>query len=133
MGTVQGGNAGSRALGIAAYAVIFALGVSQGLVGSFQYSQSPVPLVAIGLDVAILATCLLAAWGMRTFGGMMAAGGGWLIMTFILAMGTHAGSVIITNTAAGEWYLYGGTLSVLVSAPATFFLLPRSRLGPGPG
>jgi hypothetical protein len=42
-------------------------------------------------------------------------------------MGTREGSIIITNTAAGEWFLYGGALAVLVGSLATFILLIRSR------
>jgi hypothetical protein len=30
------------------------------------------------------------------------------------------GSVIITSTKAGEWYLYGGTLSVAAAVVASF-------------
>jgi uncharacterized membrane protein len=112
---------------VAVYVVLFVLGALQGLVGSFQYSQSPAPVVAIGLDAVILATCVLAGWGMRSFGGSLAAAGGWLVASFIMAIGTHGGSVIITNTAAGEWYLYGGTLSVLLGSLATFVLLTRLR------
>ncbi|HEX3960819.1 MAG TPA: hypothetical protein VHZ03_30065 [Trebonia sp.] len=127
MGTVPGGKAGGRVLGVAVYVVLFVLGALQGLVGSFQYSQSPAPVVAIGLDAVILATCVLAGWGTRSFGGSLAAAGGWLVASFIMAIGTHGGSVIITNTAAGEWYLYGGTLSVLLGSLATFVLLTRLR------
>ena len=130
MGTNPGGNAGRRILSAAVYVVIFVLGAVQGLVGSFQYSQSPEPLVAIGLDIVILATCVLAGWGMKSFGATLAAGGGWLIASFIMAMGTHGGSIIITNTAAGEWYLYGGTLAVLVGSLATLIVMTLTK-GPG--
>jgi hypothetical protein len=132
MGTEPGGKAASRALGIAVYVVTFVLGAAQGLVGSFQYNQAPAPLVAIGLDAVILATCVLAGWGSGSFGVTLAAAGGWLIAAFIMAMGTHAGSIIITNTAAGEWFLYGGTLAVLVGSLATFVMLTRSRFLSGP-
>jgi uncharacterized membrane protein len=127
MGTEPGSKAARRAIGVAVYVTIFVLGAVQGLVGSFQYSQSPVPLVAVGLDALILATCVLAGWGTRSFGASLAAAGGWLISSFIMAMGTHGGSVIITGTTAGEWYLYGGTLAVLVGSLATFVLLIRLR------
>jgi hypothetical protein len=124
---VPGGKTTGWVLGVAVYVVIFVLGALQGLVGSFQYSQSPAPLVAIGLDAVILATCVLAGWGTMSFGGSLAAAGGWLIASFIMAIGTHGGSVIITNTAAGQWYLYGGTLSVLLGTLGTFVLLTRLR------
>jgi hypothetical protein len=131
MGTEPGSKAASRTLGVAVYVVFFVLGAAQGLVGSFQYNRAPVPLVAIGLDVVILATCVLAGWGCRLFGATLAVAGGWLIASFVMAMGTHAGSVIITNTAAGEWFLYGGALAVLVGSLATFLLLARLRFSSG--
>ena len=127
MGTVPGGKARGRFLGVAVYVVIFVLGALQGLVGSFQYGQSPAPLVAIVLDAVILATCVLAGWGTKSSAGSLATAGGWLVAAFIMAMGTHAGSVVITNTTAGKWYLYGGTLAVLVGSLATFVLVSRLR------
>ena len=131
MGTERGNRGGRGVLAVAVYVVIFVLGAVQGLIGSFQYSQPPAPLVAIGLDAVILATCVLAAWGAKSFGGAVVAAGGWLVASFIMAMGTHGGSVIITNTVAGQCYLYGGTLAVLLGALAAFLMLTRSRLGAG--
>jgi hypothetical protein len=128
MGTVPRGSAVDRFLWVAVYVVIFVLGAVQGLVGSFTFALSPVPLVAILLAAAILATCALAGLGTGSFGGALAPGAGWLIVSYLLATGTHTGSVAITNTAAGKWYLYGGTLSVLVGCLVAFVLLTRSRL-----
>jgi hypothetical protein len=108
--------------------VILLLGAAQGLVGSFNYAQSPKPLVAIVLIVVILATCVLAGWATRSVGGALAAAAGWLAATFLMATGTHSGSVIITNTTAGQWYLYGGTVAVLAGSLTAFILLTRSRL-----
>jgi hypothetical protein len=123
------GRAGrNRALKVALYAVLLVLGVTQGLIGSFQYGQSPVPWVAVGLDALLLASCVLGGWGTGSFGGAMCVAAGWILTSFYLSMGTHEGSVIITNTAAGKWYLYGGTLSVLLAASVTFALLTRQRL-----
>jgi hypothetical protein len=128
MGTDPGGKAAGRALGVAVYLVIFVLGAVQGLVGSFNYAQSPQPLVVIVLIVAILATCVLAGWATRSAGGALASAGGWLAATYVMATGTHSGTVIITNTTAGKWYLYGGTLAVLAGSLTAFVLLTRSRL-----
>jgi hypothetical protein len=35
------------------------------------------------------------------------------------------GSVIITSTTPGEWYLYGGTLSVAAAVVASFVGMAR--------
>lgn len=107
---------------LAAYAMLFLLGIGEGLIGSFHYSGSlgPVPAAAIGFDLLLLATCLAGAWGMsRPAGGLMPAVG-WLVASFVLAMGTPGGSVLITNTTAGKWYLYGGSVCAAAGAVAAF-------------
>jgi hypothetical protein len=109
-----------RAVTAAGYVTLFVLGALQGLIGSFQYSQSPAPLIAIVLDVAIFATCLLCGWGMRTFGGGLIPAIGWILASFIMSMGNAQGSVIITNTAAGQWYLFGGAFAAAAGAVAAF-------------
>ena len=47
-------------------------------------------------------------------------------------MPVSSGSVIITNTTAGKWYLYGGTVSALAGIALSFFAswrpaAPRAR------
>src|SRR5260370_39729433 len=83
------------------------------LTGCFESSRAvgSVPGAALAFDVAILATCLLGAWGMRSpLGGLMPAVG-WIVTSYVLAMGTPGGSVVITNTPAGKRVLYGGPRS----------------------
>ncbi len=94
------------------YGVLFVFGAVQGMLGSFQYSGmiGPLPLAAIAFCVAILATCLLASRVLRTVSGALVPAIGWIAASFVLSMPVASGSVIITNTAAGKWYLYGGTL-----------------------
>jgi hypothetical protein len=130
MGMMSGGTTTSRTYGLAVYVVIFALGVLEGVIGSFQYSQPPVPWIAITADVVIFATCVLCGWGTLTFTGALAPAAGWMLAAFYLSMGTHQGSVIITNTSAGKWFLYGGTLAVVASLMANFALLLRARIPP---
>jgi Family of unknown function (DUF6113) len=120
---------GSRAFSAVLYVVLFVLGAFEGIVGSFQYSQSPAPWIAVLLVLAIFASCLLAGWGTESFSGTLVVGFGWILASFLLSMGSHTGSVIITATSAGEWYLYGGTLAVALAVLATFIWLTRSRLG----
>jgi hypothetical protein len=130
MGMMPGGTATSRAYSLAVYVMVFALGLVQGVIGSFQYGQPPVPLIAILLDVVIFATCVLCGWGTMTFSGALAPAAGWLLASFYLSVGTHQGSVIITNTTAGKWYLYGGALAVVASLLANFVLWLRVKVPP---
>jgi len=130
MGMMSGETTTSRAYTFTVYVVIFVLGVVQGVIGSFQYSQPPVPVIAILLAVIIFATCVLCGWGTMTFSGALVPAAGWLLASFYLSMGTHQGSVIITNTTAGKWYLYGGALAVVASLLANFALWLRVKVPP---
>jgi hypothetical protein len=127
MGMMSGGVSAMRDSNAAVYVMTFVLGVALGVVGSFQYGQSPAPLIAIIIVVVIFAACLLGGWGTMTVGGALAPGAGWILASFVLSMGTHAGSVIITNTPAGKWFLYGGTLAILAAVACTFALWLRAR------
>ena len=105
-----------------AYALVFLLGLAEGVVGSFQYSRAavgPVPLAALGFCAAILATCGLAGWAMRSTAGALLPALGWFIASFGLAMPNPGGSVIIANTSAGTWYLYGGSVCGLAGVGST--------------
>ena len=119
-----------RAFMVVVYVVLFLLGAVQGVIGSFQYSRSPVPLVAIVLDVAIFATCLLCGWGLRSLAGGLLPAVGWIVASFVLAMPSSHGSVIITNTTAGKWYLYGGALAAVAGASAAFVFRTRGQSRP---
>ncbi|MBV9208890.1 MAG: hypothetical protein JO037_26560 [Actinobacteria bacterium] len=112
----------TRPVTVGAYIVLFLLGALQGMIGSFQYSRTagPVPVAALVSCVAIVATCLLAAWGTRSVSGAFAPGAGWILATLVLSMPVSNGSVIITATAPGKWYLYGGTLCVAAAVAASF-------------
>lgn len=118
---------------VAAYALLFLLGAMEGLIGSFEFSRSvgSVPVAALAFGAVILATCLLAGAGMSSALGGLVPAIGWLAATFVLTMPTAAGSVIVTNTSAGKWYLYGGALCAGVGAALSFrWRRPRS---PGAG
>ncbi len=117
----------SRGLTIITYLALFLFGVAQGLLGSFYYAVGPHPLAAIGFDVAILATCLLGAWGTGQGAGAFVPAAGWFIMTFVLASGTSAGSVIVTASTAGELYLFGGAICALIGGAAGFTLWSRRK------
>jgi hypothetical protein len=94
----------------------------EGLVGSFQFSNSvgSFPLVALVFCVIILATCVLGGIGMGTAGGALAPALGWFIVTLVMTLPTSAGSVIVTNTTAGQLYLYGGALCAAAGVVVAF-------------
>ena len=128
MGTPQGQQEpAQRATTAVGYVLLFVLGAVQGLIGSFQYSSGPGVLVAIVFDAAIFATCVLACWGTRTFGAGLLPAVGWIIVSFVLSMPRSNGSVIIANTAQGQWYLYGGSLAAAVGAAVSFTFRTRAR------
>src|SRR6516165_4701442 len=95
-----------------AYTALFLAGVVEGVIGSFQYGRNA-PLGAIVFCVVLLATCLLGAWGMHSVAGALWPAVGWFVASFVLSMPAASGSVIITSTTAGKWYLYGGTVCAL--------------------
>ena len=107
---------------IGAYALLFVLGAMEGLVGCFHYSGTlgPVPAAALAFAALTFATCVLAAWGMQTpTAGLMPAVG-WFAASFVLAMATPGGSVVITNSATGKWFLYGGSACAAAGVVVAF-------------
>jgi hypothetical protein len=111
---------GRSAVTAGAYAVLFVLGGTEGVFGSFQYSRLP-PRVAILACGVIFLTCVVGAWRMESVTGAFMPAAAWIIASFALStQPVHNGSVIITNTTAGKWYLYGGTLSVALAVLLAF-------------
>ena len=130
MGTSQDQQGGQRALTAVGYLVLFLLGAFQGLLGAFQYSRSPAPLIAIVFTLIILVTCIACGWGVGTFAAGLLPAVGWIVASFIIAMPRPNGSVIITQSAAGEWYLYGGALACLLGVFSAFITRIRRSAPP---
>jgi hypothetical protein len=130
MGTSQGSAPGQRAFTALGYLVLLLLGALQGAIGCFQYARSPQPLIAIGFAVLIFVTCAGAGWGIGTFTAALLPAIGWIAVSFVLASPRPKGSVIITATAAGEWYLYGGALACAAGTVTAFFLRVRRSAPP---
>jgi hypothetical protein len=128
---VEGRRTGQRRdLGAAAaYAALFVLGVLEGLIGCFHFGHSlgGVPAASLVFCALILATSVAGAAGMGTAMGGVLPAIGWLAVSFVLTLPTAAGSVIVTNTTAGEWYLYGGAACAAAGVVASF----RQRWRPG--
>lgn len=104
----------------AAYIALFLLGLLEGLIGSFQYSRGPVPVLPIVFALAIFATCALGARGMRSALGGVLPALGWFLVTLYLSNGTPSGSVVITDSTAGKWFLFGGALAAAAGAVTGF-------------
>ena len=130
---VDGRQVARGTLGAAvAYVLLFLLGAMEGLIGSFEFSHGAgrVPVAALVFCAVIFATCLLAGAGMSSPLGGLAPAVGWLAATFVLTLPTSAGSVIVANTSAGKWYLYGGAVCAGVGLALSFrWRRPRP---PGP-
>ena len=127
--TDSSGGPGDTALTAATCVMLVLFGMAQALLGAFFYGAGPAPVVSIAFDLAILATCLLGAWGLgRPMGGVLPALG-WFIVAFVLASGTGGGSVLITASTAGEWFLFGG--AACATAGILAVLTIWSRLGFG--
>jgi hypothetical protein len=109
----------------AAYLMLLLLGIAEGVLGCFYYASGPGPLAAIAFAVGIGVTCLLAGWGMRRVAGALMAAIGWLAASFVLATGTKGGSVVITNTGPGKWFLFGGAAAAAAGTLAAFALWSR--------
>ena len=116
------------AVKVAAYVALFLVGAIQALIGSFQYSAGPGVLVAIGFAVVILVTCLLGAWGMRTAVGGVLPAAGWFLVSIILGSSNASGSVLVTSTSAGEWFLFGGAVCAAAGALIAFARWSRASV-----
>jgi uncharacterized protein DUF6113 len=128
---VEAGQTGQRRArgAAAAYVALFLLGVMQGLIGCFQFSHSlgGVPVMSLAFCALILATCIAGAVGMGTALGGVLPAIGWMAASFVLTLPTAAGSIIVTNTTAGEWYLYGGAAGAALGIVASFLLRAHER------
>lgn len=116
-------------IGVGAYVALLLFGVAQGMIGSFQYSRLA-PAGAILFCAGIFVTCLLGGWGTRSIMGTFLPAVGWVIASFVLAMPRSNGSVIVASTAAGKWFLYGGTLCVAAAAIIGFAIWVRAAQRP---
>jgi hypothetical protein len=104
------------------YAVLLVFGVLQGLTGAFQFSRSlgPVPVGAVLFVLLIGATCWFCGRATRSAAGALIPAVGWIVASFSMALPNTSGSVVITNSIAGEIYLYGGALCAAIGVGAAF-------------
>jgi hypothetical protein len=110
---------------VAAYVALFLLGAAIGLLGTFWYGQGPAPLAAILFDLAILAACVLGSAGMRSALGGVLAAAGWLAVTLVLNSTSAGGSILVTDTSAGKWFLFGGAVCAAAGGVYSFAVWSR--------
>jgi ABC-type xylose transport system permease subunit len=108
--------------------MLFVLGAVQALIGTFQYSSGPAPLAALCFDAAILATCVLGGFGMQSAAGGVAPAAGWFVTSLVLSSVNTGGSVLVADTAAGKWFLFGGAVSAAAGAVYAFSRWSRASL-----
>ena len=131
MNVTAGGKGTETLFNVAVYGMLFLLGAVQGVIGAFQYSwmAGSVPVAALVCCAVLLATCLLGAWATRSVSGAFAPAVGWILAAFVMSMPVSNGSVIITDTAAGRWYLYGGTVAAVAAVLISFGGWIRGQTG----
>lgn len=115
---------------VIAYLLLFVLGALQALIGTFQFSRGPAwSLVAVCFALAILVTCVLGAWGMHAAAGGVLPATGWFLVSVLLGTSSSGGSVLVTNTPQGKWFLFGGAVCAAAGAIISFakWSRPRSR------
>jgi hypothetical protein len=124
-----------RAVRLSAYVVLLVLGALEALIGTFQYSRGPGSVVAICFALGILATCLLGAWGMRSGAGGVLPAVGWFVVSLLLGTSSAGGSVLVTDTTQGKWFLFGGAVCAAGGAVIAFARWSRAGAGQsrGPG
>lgn len=115
---------------VIAYLLLFVLGALQALIGTFQFSRGPAwSLVPVCFALAILVTCVLGAWGMHAAAGGVLPATGWFLVSVLLGTSSSGGSVLVTNTPQGKWFLFGGAVCAAAGAIISFakWTRPRSR------
>jgi hypothetical protein len=100
-----------------AYGVLAVLGVLLGVIGSFEFSweAGSVPVAAIALSVVNLVAFRAAGWAMESRLGAVVPAVLWLIILLVLASRRPEGDLVVTGTAAGYVYMFGGAVAALVA------------------
>ncbi len=116
---------------IGCYCLLLVFGLLLGMIGSFQYNRAlgSFPVAAPAFAVATGLTCVLGGWAMRRPLGALMPAVGWFVAAFVLAMSTPGGSVVITNTSGGKWFLFGGALCAVAGVLISFMLWSPARTG----
>ncbi|MCO6006588.1 DUF6113 family protein [Actinoallomurus purpureus] len=104
-----------------AYGLFVVLGVLLGLVGSFEFSWTAgsVPVAAILLAAADFAAFRFAGWAMESRLGVATVAVPWLIVVVLLSSRRPEGDLVVTGTAAGYIFIFGGSIAAVAAIAAT--------------
>jgi hypothetical protein len=103
------------------YGLLAVLGVLLGVIGSFEFAweTGSIPAAAILLSLANLAVFRAAGWAMESKLGAVVPALLWMIILFVLASRRPEGDLVVTGTAAGYTYMFGGAVAALVAVAWT--------------
>jgi hypothetical protein len=99
------------------YGVLAVLGVVLGVIESFQFSWEvgSVPVAAIVLSLVNLAVFRAAGWAMGSRLGAVVPAVPWMVVLVVLSARRPEGDLVVTGTAAGYVYMFGGAVAVLIA------------------
>lgn len=103
------------------YGVLAVLGFVLGVVGSFEFAWEigDIPIAAVLLSVLNLLVFRAAGWAMESKLGAVVPALLWMIILFVLASRRPEGDLVVTGTAAGYVYMFGGALAAVVAVAWT--------------
>lgn len=114
------------------YGVLAVLGVVLGVVGSFEFAWEigEIPVAALLLSALNLLVFRVAGWAMETKFGAVVPALLWMVVLFVLASRRPEGDLVVTGTAAGYVYMFGGALAALVAIAWTPSARPLGLAAP---
>jgi hypothetical protein len=103
------------------YGLLAVLGVLLGLIGSFEFSwqAGSVPVAALVLTAVNLAVFRGAGWAMESKVAALVPAVFWIIVVLVLSSRRPEGDLVVTGTAAGYTFMFGGALAALVAIATT--------------
>lgn len=103
------------------YGLLAVLGVLLGVIGSFEFAWEvgSVPVAAILLSLVNLAVFRAAGWAMESKLGAVVPALLWMIILFVLASRRPEGDLVVTGTAPGYVYMFGGAVAALIAVAWT--------------
>jgi Family of unknown function (DUF6113) len=111
------------------YGLLAVLGVVLGVIGSFEFAWEigDVPVAAVLLSVLNLLVFRAAGWAMESKLGAVVPALFWMIILFVLASRRPEGDLVVTGTAAGYVYMFGGAFAALIAIAWTRSARPLGR------
>lgn len=105
----------------AAYGFLAVLGAILGVIGAFEFSwqAGPVPVAALAWTVVNIAAFRGAGWVMEGKLGVVAPAVPWVVVVLVLSSSRPEGDLVVTGTAAGYIFIFGGVIAAVVALVST--------------